>query len=93
MDAPCLPSPEPKSEKFNATRVDLNGTMCFSLDKKPPCIWLRRKNLTNWIDPLVHSKIGINILNEALSQVASGTSQGSGPGSNASAINVTTLAM
>lgn len=42
MDAPCLPSPEPKSEKFNATRVDLNGTMCFSLDKKPPCIWLQR---------------------------------------------------
>lgn len=33
------------------------------------------------------------MLSEALSQVASGTSQGSGTGSNASAINVTTLAM
>ena len=81
MGAPCMPNSKPKLERFNTTSVDLNGTMYFFLvrgEKSPhPYIKLLCKSLTNWMDPLEHSKVEIDILYSALSSIAKEPTKGS----------------
>ena len=82
-----------KIERFNSTKIVLNGTFCFSLEHKTPCILLKQKNLINWMDPLLYSQVNIGILASALNQIVQGAQSGGGTSSNATSVNFTTLAM
>ena len=93
MEAPYMVPRDDKIERFNSTKIVLNGTFCFSLEHKTPCILLKQKNLINWMDPLLYSQVNIGILASALNQIVQGAQSGSGTSNNVTSVNVTTLAM
>ena len=85
---------EDSLKPFNLTRVGLNGTFCFTLVDDPPCINLKHRNITTWMNPLEQAQVSINTLVSALTQITQEQTSGSGIGNNSSGgVNVTTMAI
>lgn len=80
---------------YSASNVTLIGALCFSLRNfSNSCIWLKNGSLGNWLDPLCHNQVPLNMPTEVLSQVTTDLSSGSGSGFNGtSTTSVTTLLM
>ncbi|KAL6046462.1 hypothetical protein STEG23_021423 [Scotinomys teguina] len=93
MEAPCLLPKRMEERIFNLSRINLKGVFCFDLKDNSPCIQLRHKNITAWMDPLENALVPTGILNNVLRQVSSGSTEGSGVTDNSTSINVTTMMM
>ena len=97
LDVPCArQTQEPRV--YNSTSFHLNYTLCFvhNVDKPfTPCIFLKKKIISNWADPIIQNKVSSGVLFNALKQIAQGAQSGSGDiGNNvASPINITTIMM
>ena len=74
----------------------LNYTLYFvhNVDKPfTPCIFLKKKIISNWADPIIQNKVSSGVLFNALMQIAQGAQLGSGDVGNnvTSPINITTI--
>jgi hypothetical protein len=58
-----------------------------------PCIFLKKKIISNWVDPLSQNKVSSGVLFNALTQVAQRVQSDSGDVENniTSTINITTI--
>jgi hypothetical protein len=71
----------------------LNYTLCFvhNVDKPfTPCIFLKKKIISNWADHISQNKVSSGVLFNALTQVVQGVQSGSG-NNVTSPINITTI--
>ena len=96
LDAPCARQTPQEPRVYNSTSFHLNYTLCFvhNVDKPfTPCIFLKKKIISNWADPISQNKVSSGVLFNALTQVAQGAQSGSGDVENniTSPINITTI--
>ena len=56
-----------------------------------PCIFLKKKIISNWADPIYQNKVSSGVLFNALTQVGQGAQSGSSDVGNNSPINITTI--
>ena len=96
LDAPCARQTPQEPRVYKSTSFHLNYTLCFvhNVDKPfTPCIFLKKKIISNWADPISQNKVSSGVLFNALTQVAQGAQSGSGDVENniTSPINITTI--
>ncbi|KAL6058265.1 hypothetical protein STEG23_030902 [Scotinomys teguina] len=93
IEAPCLLPKSLEDSPYNHSKINLEGVFCFDKKGSSPCIPLKPKNVTAWMDPLEHIKVSAGTILSVLSSVSSGMSQGSGTSYNSSSLNITTMMM
>ena len=81
---------------YKSTSFHLNYTLCFvhNVDKPfIPCIFLKKKIIASWEDPISQNKVSSGVLFNALTQIAQGAKPRSGDAENnvTSSINITTI--
>jgi hypothetical protein len=96
LDAPCARQTPREPRVYNSTRFHLNYTLCFvhNVDKPfKPCIFLKKKIISNWAVPISQNKVRSGVLFNALMQVVQGAQSGSGDVENnvTSPIHITTI--
>ena len=96
MDVPYARQTPQEPRVYKSTSFHLNYTLCFvhNVDKPfTPCIFLKKKIISNWADPISQNKVSSGVLFNALTQVAQGAQSGSGDVGNnvTSPINITTI--
>jgi hypothetical protein len=75
LDVPCARQTPQEPRVYNSTSFHLNYTLCFvhNVDKPfTPCIFLKKKIISNWADPISQNKVSSGVLFDALTQVAQG---------------------
>ena len=96
LDVPCARQTPQEPRVYNSTSFHLNYTLCFvhNVDKPfTPCMFLKKKIISNWADPINQSKVSSGVLINALMQVVQGAQSGSSDVGNnvTSPINITTI--
>ena len=96
LDAPCARQTPQEPWVYNSMSFHLNYTLCFvhNVDKPfTPCIFLKKKIISNWADPISQNKVNSGVLLNVLTQVVQGAQSGSSDVGNnvASPINITTI--
>jgi hypothetical protein len=96
LDVPCAQQTPQEPWVYNSTSFHLNYTFCFlhNVDKPfTPCIFLKKKIISNWADPISQNKVSSGVLFNALTQVVQVVQSGSGDVGNnvTSPINITTI--
>jgi hypothetical protein len=72
LDAPCAQQTPRKPWVYKSTSFHLNYTIWFmhNVDKPfTPCMFLKKKIISNWADPVSQNKVGSGVLLNALTQV------------------------
>jgi hypothetical protein len=96
LDVPCAQQTPQEPRVYNSMSFHLNYTLCFvhNVDKPfTPCIFLQKKIISNWADPISQNKVSSGVLFNALMQISQGAQSGSGDVGNnvTSPINITTI--
>ena len=96
LDVPYAWQTPQEPRVYKSTSFHLNYTLCFvhNVDKPfTPCIFLKKKIISNWADPIIQNKVSSGVLFNALTQIAQGAQPRSGDiGNNVtSPINITTI--
>jgi hypothetical protein len=96
LDEPCARQTPQEPRVYNSVSFHLNYTPCFvhNVDKPfTPCMFLKKKIISNWADPINQSKVSSGVLINALMQVVQGAQSGSSDVGNnvTSPINITTI--
>ena len=96
LDVPYARQTPQEPRVYKSTSFHLNYTLCFvhNVDKPfTPCIFLKKKIISNWADPIYQNKVSSGVLFNALTQVAQGAQSGSSDVGNnvTSPINITTI--
>ena len=93
LDAPCARQTPQEPRVYKSTSFHLNYTLCFvhNMDKPfTPCIFLKKKIISNWADPIIQNKVSSGVLFNALMQIAQPRS-GDIENNVTSPINITTI--
>jgi hypothetical protein len=95
-DVPYAQQTPQEPRVYKSTIFHLYYTLCFvhNMDKPfKPCIFLKKKIISNWADPIIQNKVSSGILFNALTQIAQGAQLRSGDVENSvtSSINITTI--
>lgn len=96
LDACCARQTPHEPQVYNSTSFHLNYTLCFvhNVDKPfTPCMFLKKKIISNWADAINQNKVSSGVLFNALTQVVQGAQSGSSDVGNnvTSPINITTI--
>ena len=96
LDASCARQTPQEPQVYNSMSFHLNYTLCFvhNVDKPfTPCMFLKKKIISNWTDFISQNKVSPGVLFNALTQVAQGAQSGSSDVENnvTSPINITTI--
>jgi hypothetical protein len=92
LDAPCARQTPQEPKVYNSTSFHLNYTICFvhNVDKPfTPCMFLKKKIISNWADPISQNKVSSRVLLNALTKAQSGSSDVENDVT--SPINITTI--
>ena len=75
MDVPYARQTPQEPRVYKSTSFHLNYTLCFvhNVDKLfIPYIFLKKKIIANWADPIIQNKVSSGVLFNALIQIAQG---------------------